>query len=511
MNQIAQTQKNSHVCLPWYRSLYAKLCLSQLVLLLVLGSFVILLLLRFSRSFLLESDQLLNWGLASELSSAVSPLVTDGIDYIGLEKRFFEIATLHPRIRLFLVDNEGQILASSIGRSEIHRNRISLSPLREVLSAQYATKTPILGDDPATADSKSIFSVAHISLKQNPGFLYVLIDSGRNNVVTDVLESSYITRSSIVLLLVFFALIWVVGVLAFSFLTKPLTKMTAAVRLLAVGDYSMRVEYQHDDELGVLANAYNAMADTLTETLQKLENTDKLRRELVANVAHDLRGPLTVAYGYLETISLKDVTLSDTAKDKAIDAATRNIRSLCRLVDSLFELAAIEARDSAPQMKPIELADFFETLVLRFEQLASESGISIHATTPAVAYSLIGDPGLLERAISNLIDNAIKYTPRGREVHLLAVAEGNTARIEVADTGDGISKEDLARIFDSFYRSAATAESTSGTGLGLAIARRIVKLHSSELLVESTVGVGTRFYFSLAAAPAKSHPLASNV
>lgn len=479
----------------------------QLLLLLVLGAATMALFVRFSRSYSAESAQLLNWGLGAELATSVTPFVTGGVDYVGLEKRFFDITTLNPRIRIFLLDHTGRILFSSTDHALLARDSVAIEPVERFLTALYGTKTPLVGDDPATPAGKTIFSAATVPINHEKGYLYVLLDSGTSSAIAGVLESSYLARSSGLLFLLALLLTGVLAMVTISFLTKPLTGMTEAVKMLETGDYSRRVDYARNDELGMLARAYNSMADTLIDSMQQLAHTDRLRRELVANVAHDLRGPLTVAFGYLETITLRDIPLTDAARDKAIDAAARNVRSLCRLVDSLFELAAIEARDTAPQLKRIGLEDFFASLSLRFEQTATEAGVTIRTILPGSHCQILGDPGLLERALSNLIDNAIKYSPRGTAIELSAdeVSAAAALRIRVRDTGPGIPSEDLERIFESFYRGAGATTGQPGTGLGLAIAQRIVKLHGSKLQVESTVGLGSCFFFDLPPCPAEHH------
>jgi signal transduction histidine kinase len=245
------------------------------------------------------------------------------------------------------------------------------------------------------------------------------------------------------------------------------------------------------------------MADTLVSTLEELRRADRMRRELVANVSHDLRSPLASIQGYLETLRMKAGSLDAADRRRYVRTALQNTQRLSALVEELFQLSKLESEQIDPTLEPFSPAELVQDVVVQYRPQAEDRGVTLKARLPDRHVRVEGDIGLVERVLSNLIDNAIHYTPEGGRVCVDVESENGGVRIWVRDNGPGIPEDDLPHIFERFYRVDKSRDKTSGgAGLGLAIAHKILDLHGQDLHVRSTVGEGTAFHFHLPTPPA---------
>ena len=268
---------------------------------------------------------------------------------------------------------------------------------------------------------------------------------------------------------------------------KPVETLTAAARRMERGDLSQRVEVQSDDEIGELARAFNAMADGLT----RLED---LRRNMVTDVAHELRTPLSNIRGYLE--ALQDGIVEP--KREVIDSLYEEAMLLNLLVDDLQELALAEAGQLRLERRPVAPADLVNRAMEAARAQAAAGGVTLQADLPADLPLVDVDPQRIEQVLGNLLSNALTHTPSDGEVVVAARAKGSEVEVSVRDTGEGIPPEHLPYIFERFYRAdKSRSRATGGTGLGLAIARQLVEAHGGRITVESQVGQGAVFTVTL--------------
>ena len=267
----------------------------------------------------------------------------------------------------------------------------------------------------------------------------------------------------------------------------PVSTLTAAARRMEGGDLTQRVEVQSSDEIGELARAFNAMADGLT----RLED---LRRNMVTDVAHDLRTPLSNIRGYLE--ALQDGVVEP--KREVVDSLHEEAMLLNRLVDDLQELALAEAGQLRLERQPVAPADLVNRAMEAARAQAAAGGITLQVDLPADLSLVDVDPQRIGQVLGNLLSNALTHTPPGGEVVVAAQARESEVELSVSDTGEGILPEHLPYIFERFYRAdRSRSRATGGTGLGLAIARQLVEAHGGRIEVESEVGQGTQFTFTL--------------
>lgn len=479
---------------------YLKISIVFLVLLFCVGLVQIWLSVNSSMAFVRESDQALNEKLARDVANNFQPFLTDSIDLDGIEHLIHELMIMNPRIEFYLMDDEGKVLAFfAEPQKKVKLQYINLEPIHQFLAE--GAELPILGDDPRNIGLLKPFSASRLQIgPEIDGYLYIILGGEKYDTASSMIRESYIFKTmsrSILVTLIFTA---IVGLLAFSFLTKKFRKMTRTVKHFEAGDYSQRIDVESEDEIGQLANAFNQMADTIVANMDELKRVDKQRRELVANVSHDLRSPLASIQGYLETILMKDESLTAAERKKYLNTIYDSSISLSQLVAELFELSKYDAKQVQPQPEPFSITELTQDVFMKFKPKAEGRNINFFMNFPKDLPMVIGDIGMIERALSNLIENALHYTPKKGSVKIELSRHQNKIAIVVQDTGYGIPEDELSRVFERFYRVEKSREKASGgTGLGLAIASKIVELHNDNIAVESEINKGTSFSFRLAA------------
>jgi signal transduction histidine kinase len=291
------------------------------------------------------------------------------------------------------------------------------------------------------------------------------------------------------------------ALVVFLLLTRPLVRLAEAVDGLRNAGFREFVKLPwsdaNGDEIGRLSFAVEQMEKRMLDQLERLETIDVQRRELLANVSHDLRTPLASMRGYLETLLLKQGSLTQEEQRSYLEVAVKQSERLGKLVANLFELTKLDAREVTLNPEDFPPAELVQDIAQKFELSANDKGVRIEThfveTLPAVR----ADIGLIERVLENLIDNALRHCGAGAVVRLgLTQADGRVT-VRVSDTGSGIAPQDLPNIFERFYQADRNRSINEGVGLGLAITKRILDLHGSAVHVESQVGVGTTFRFDL--------------
>jgi len=483
-------------------SFYAKLSGLFLVLILSLGVVLAVLGGRTAQRYADEVEQKLNRTLAQEMVPRFEPLLEDRIDQEAIRAKIQDMTGINRRIEIYLLDRKGRLKASfAPDTAVIEQKKVDMEPIRRFMEGD---DLPILGDDPRRDEAQKPFSVAHIEIMgQEHCYLYVILRSEQYASAAGMIGDSYIIQGALTGLGLIILVVAGVGLLLFRRLTQRLRHMQDIVVSFEQGNFDERIEEGSNDEIGRLAASFNSMADTLDETMEELRQADRMRRELVANVSHDLRSPLASIQGYLETVHMKDGALDPSERQRYVKTALRNAQRLSDLVGELFELSKLETKQVEPSIEPFPIAELVQDVVMQYEPQAEEQGIDLQAELPERHARVKADIGLVERALSNLIDNAIHYTPEAGCVRVRLENERREVCVEVQDTGPGIPEDDLPHIFERFYRVDKSRDrDKGGAGLGLAIAKTILELHGRTLEVESTVGEGTTFRFQLPVAAA---------
>ncbi len=283
------------------------------------------------------------------------------------------------------------------------------------------------------------------------------------------------------------ALAVLLGLLLARTITRPVRDLTYAASALAAGKLNQQVQVRSKDELGELTRAFNKMS-------ADLDHANQLRKQMTADIAHDLRTPLAVISGYLE--GLKDGIIKPSPK--RFTAMYDEARYLQRLVEDLRTLSLADAGELSINRQPVQPRELVERLVNAFQNQAEKNQVALKASVEAGLPEIQMDPERMQQALGNLVSNALRYTPAGGEISIRARREADALLLEVTDTGSGISAEALPHIFERFYR-ADEARQESGSGLGLAITRSLVELQGGTITAESAgEGKGSRFTVAFA-------------
>ncbi|HST05344.1 MAG TPA: ATP-binding protein [Chloroflexia bacterium] len=269
--------------------------------------------------------------------------------------------------------------------------------------------------------------------------------------------------------------------------TRPLTRLTRAARTMAGGDLNVRVESSAVREIDDLAGAFNTMATSLSDA-------DRQRRQMTADVAHELRTPLAIIRGRLE--GMQDGIYSPTPEQ--ITTLLNETALLERLIEDLRLLALVDTGQLPLHKESISPSFLLESVGRSFAEQARSLGVELRVADLPALPEVEADPQRISQVLGNLIANSLRHTPAGGTVLLNASRDAGAVYVSVSDTGSGIAPEDLPHIFDRFYRAdAARTRTGGGAGLGLAIARRLIEAHHGTIRAESAPGQGTVITFSL--------------
>lgn len=308
-----------------------------------------------------------------------------------------------------------------------------------------------------------------------------------------------LTRYAPTLITVAAATLVVGGVLAAFVIFGPtrrrLKEVEDAARRLGGGDLSARAPEGGSDEVAAVASAFNAMARDLAARTDALVAADQVRRQLLADVSHELNTPVTAMRGYLETLSMPEMGLDEATRARYLGIVGDETARLERIIGDLLDLARLEGGGGSFRAEPVRVADLFARVLGRHERAATAAGVELLTTIATGADVVSGDRVRLEQALENLAANALRHAPRGSAVRLAATLDAGTVSLRVTDAGPGIPPEHVARVFDRFYKAdesrVAAPGGTGGSGLGLSIVKAIVERHGATISVQSTPGTTT--------------------
>jgi signal transduction histidine kinase len=275
-------------------------------------------------------------------------------------------------------------------------------------------------------------------------------------------------------------------------MTQPLRDMARAAHRMETGDYAQRVHTDSRDEVGQLAAAFNNMST-------ELASLERLRRDLVANVSHELKTPISALRAHLENL-LDGVERADP---HTLQVMLNQTERLTRLIDQLLDLSRIESGELRLNRTAVPLHPLVREVLSEIEMARADRGVRVADAVPDDLPPVLVDRERVHQVLFNLLDNAVRYTPPGGEVTVEAHRADAGCEVAVIDTGPGIAPEHLPRLFERFYRAdAARSRGDGGTGIGLAIARSVVEAHGGRIRAESRVGLGSVFTFDLPVAEA---------
>lgn len=312
------------------------------------------------------------------------------------------------------------------------------------------------------------------------------------------------------ILLVFAAGIAVaLGYFLSASVTDRISALARGAEQIAAGRLDTRVWIEGRDEVTALADAFNAMAGQLEVAEQKKQELDRLRRDLIAWIGHDLRTPLTSVRAIVEALA-DDVVDDPATAARYLRTAQRDIAALSALIDDLFDMAQIDAGGLKLERRQIAISDLISDTLESFMPQALDKSVALTGMAAPGVDPVYADARQISRVLANLVGNGLRHTPAGGSVTVHAYVATTGVVVEVSDSGEGIQPDDLPHVFEQFFRGEKSrSRTTGGSGLGLAIAKAIVEAHGGPIRVESKLGQGTRFTFILPQAPQPfaRHPL----
>lgn len=489
------------------KTLYTRLALGLFLLLLVVGLLYTFISLYALREYSASVNQALHQDLAQNLVSDRN-LVSDGqLDRSALEELFALYMAINPSIEIYLLALDGTILSYSADPAKIKRNQVSLPPIRRLMDDM--SLYPILGDDPRSHDRQKVFSVTPVPTADNPeGYLYVVLRGEEYDAAETMARGGKVLQMSAWALLVSLAVAMIAGLTIFRLLTRRLRSLTRLVAEFENSDMnqgtpgawcSKRWRDKRPtvrDEIDYLGATFDDMAFRIASQIEQLTEKDAQRRHLIAQVSHDLRTPLASMQGYIESLKLRRDRLSPQEQDRFLDIALKEGRRLSRLVDELFELAALEAKEKQPAPEPFPLAELVHDVVQKHGQTARDNQLELTLSGDPALPTAYADLAMTERVLDNLISNAIAYSPSGGRIDVIVGQTDGEPEVCVRDSGPGIAEQDLPHIFEPFYRGE-TSDGSGHAGLGLTIARRIMTLQGGDICVENLTTRGASFCIRL--------------
>jgi signal transduction histidine kinase len=385
--------------------------------------------------------------------------------------------------RLLVANNSGLIVGDT-GKVWLGKSSVDVG---------LSSGTPILSSD------QSVGTLYVLTAGTSGGRGYMGGRGSSSPITTGTPEQSFLTGVNKSLIIVGL-IAAVVALLLGLFLTRQILKPVQALKIgasrIASGDLKYRVTVQSKDEIGTLAQSFNSMA-------LSLEHGEEARRQLNADIAHELRTPLTIIEGTVDGI-LDGVFQPDK---EHLNIVKEQTALLTRLIRDLRDLSLIESGQLKLELKPVDLADLVRRKISQVEIAAQEKGIRLDFSAPDALPKVLGDSARIEQALSNLLTNAIRYTPQGGTITCTVAnkdngvadrVNGHHLLVLVKDTGEGIPAENLPHIFERFYRvDSSRGRSEGGTGLGLAIVKQIVEAHDGMVWVESDLNKGSTFYIAI--------------
>lgn len=436
--------------------------------------------------------QSLSLGLAAHIAQHTGLLEAEGLTPRTLETLFSKLMDVNPSVEVYLLTPQGRILAQAAPPGHLKRTQVDMAPVHHLLAGD---ELPILGDDPRSVSGTQVFSAAPLERDgQLTGYLYVVLLGEAQQALAQQGEAHTLQTMTWRAVLLVASCGLVAGLLAFHWVTRPLRAFTAEVQRYQAGQIQ-RPPPGDGDEITALRLAFDQMTARIDQQWLALQAQDRQRRELVANLSHDLRTPLTSLHGYLETLRLKSGTLSEEEARRYLDIALGQSERVGRLAQELFELARLEHGDVRPQREPFSLPELVQDILQKFELAAQARGQRLHALLAPDVPLVLADLGLIERALTNLLDNAIRHTPEGGLIEVQIWRSDEGVAVRVSDNGPGLPEP--VRLSLSGQPHPSPSRRGAAGGLGLLIVRRILQLHNSDIQLERLPERGAVFRFAL--------------
>jgi len=479
----------------FFSRLYWKVSAIFILILVVFAAITLYISVRSASNYSVEVNQKLNWNLAKSTVDVIKPQFQNGaVNKEAVAEIMHSMMAINPSVEVYVLDPTGKILSYVAPDKVVKLERVSLTPIRGFLND--TRQNLILGDDPRNPGEKKTFSAASVFENNKlTGYIYIVLASQEYISAAQMVIGSYILGLSIRSIIIILIVSAFVGLFFIWFITKKLSVIVEGIREFQSGNFNARIPVKNNDELDTIGLVFNEMAGTISNNIRELKETDEFRKELISNVSHDLRTPVASIQGYAETLILKKDTIKPDEQVKYLEIIYSSCEKLKKLVSDLFELSKLQTNQVKLKPEPFSITELISDIANKYRIISQKKGISINAFCPKDSPFVEADILLIDRVLQNLVDNAIKFCREGDYINIeIRPEKEGKIEISIADSGEGISADELPYIFERYYKGKKYSDST---GLGLAIVKKIIDLHQSDIQVASMPGKGTAFTFQL--------------
>lgn len=499
----------------WTKQLYTKLALVMLALFVALGVALVHINSRTSELYALEITQSVNRDIALHAAEDMPIWQNGQANEAALKELAHHVMFINPIVEVYLLDVTGNVLSHALPYGSVEMDRVDTAPLLKFLDRQ--NPLPIFGDDPRNPAAQKVFSVTPIKNGLvTEAYLYTVLNGQAYQKTKEALSYSYNLQTGRTNIAAALLMTVSAGLIVFFFLTRRLKALMDQVRRYRQGQFRGRIDSPTtrpgepaNDEISELQQVLSDMSLRIDQQFEEIESVDRTRRELIANVSHDLRTPLSSMQGYLETAVFKMDSLPKDELQRYLTIAHKHSRRLSQRIAQLFEIAKLESPGMQPNWEIFSLSELIHDQVQDQQLAAEERGIMLSVGSTSQQLMARADIALVHRVLENLVSNALKNTPSGGRVSVSAHSQGKRIRVEVTDNGMGILETAIPHVFDRFYsenrfcgenndnQDTSSDPNKPGNGLGLAIVKRIMELHHSTVTVSSAPHRETVFSFWL--------------
>jgi signal transduction histidine kinase len=461
-----------------------------------LGALFILITYLAAMHFYQASTQLLNKDVAAHIAMFTSPFEDNGLNKQKADSVFQNAMVISPSAEVYFLDTTGMVMYFHASPKDIKRWHIPLGNIHRYIAS--GGKLYIKNDDPRDPDNERIFSAAVVNGKAGKlGYIYVIFGSSEYRNATQMLYKSHVGNLALEAFIFIIIISAGAGFLYVNNLQKRFTKMIRVLERFQNGDFEARLHISEKDEMGMVAQSFNKMADQLVYNIHRLTNSEQERKNLIVNISHDLRTPLSVARGYTETLLIKRESkeISEQEQTEYISLIISKIQQVENMVRQLFDLSKMESAAFEFQKEPFIFSEVLQELVKAFALSAAEKQIQIECMNCTDASWINADIRLMERVIQNLVVNAVSYTPKEGKIRIMLERTDEELVFTIDNEGPPLP-DDLIRWLNASEENN-TVKKPSKSTIGLSIVKRILYLHEYAFEVKKESGYGNRFSFHM--------------
>jgi signal transduction histidine kinase len=481
-----------------FNSLFFRISFVFLLILMLISILYIYISVNTAEMYYQETRQKLDLNIASHIADDNKCFKDDSVNTGVLKNVFHNVMVINPSIEVYLLDTNGTILTYYAPNQVVKINNVPLGPVQKFISSNG--KSYIVGIDPKSPDKMKAFSAAQvIENGKFKGYIYVILGGQEYENASQLVFGSYILRLGVKTMIIALVAAILIGFIAIGIIVWNLRKIIVVIRNFQKGNLNARIDVKSKGELKEFADSFNDMADTIVNNIKEISRKDDLRRILVANVSHDLRTPISIIRGYVETLILKEPNLTPQERKDYLEITLKNSDRLLKLVEELFELSKLEMKEIEPRKEEFSLAELLQDVYQKNLVLAQKKEINFILEIAENLPFVNADIGMIEKVFQNLIDNAFRFTPSGGKVKIVFKRKyTHVLFVVISDDGFGMYQEEIPFIFERYYQvKRISYDKYLGSGLGLSIAKRILDIHNFEVTVKSEPSKGTSFFISI--------------